>query len=71
MFEKRDGHECWRCGKVFALVYKVVAGEGLEAAPTNCPECGSLNHLPVARTAALGRAYWTQKVEPEEGQGTS
>lgn len=61
MLEKRDGHDCWSCGGVFALVYRVTEGEGLEAAPVNCPECGSLNHLPVARAAAVGRAYWAQK----------
>ena len=64
MVEKSDEHGCWSCEQAFHLIYDQEDAEGLVASPVNCPACGRLNYLPVARHAASFHKYGAEAVRP-------
>ena len=61
--EKRDRHDCSKCGKPYAIVYEAEAGEPTDDVPVACPRCWQIDHVPVAESAALSRDYRVEKID--------
>ena len=61
--ERRDRHECSKCGKPYVIVYETEAGEPTETVPVACPRCWQIDHVAVAQSAGINSDYRVEMVE--------
>lgn len=55
--ERRDRHQCEKCGRPFAVVYVIQPNEPKESAPVACPHCWCIKKVPIAEAAAYTNDY--------------
>ena len=61
--ERRDRHQCSKCGKPYVIVYETEAGEPTETVPVACPRCWQIDHVAVAQSAGINRDYRVDAVD--------
>ena len=60
--EKRDRHECPKCGQGFVVIYTMQPGERTTKAPVACPKCWQVTKVPVASDAATHEDYRAEAI---------
>jgi hypothetical protein len=61
--ERRERHQCEKCGRGFYLFYAAAAGVSQERVAAACPHCWHTNHVMVAEEAAWNRDYRVEKAD--------